>query len=303
MEAIKGNIFNIQRYSIDDGPGIRTTVFMKGCPLSCLWCSNPESQKSIPELSHRDHSCNHCGKCVEVCELKAIMSTDNGVNIDRDLCNCCGKCVDVCDPGALKIFGQAVTVDEVFEQITKDRDYYKITGGGITASGGEPLAQPEFVSALFKKCCEAGIHTCMDTSGYGSIEALEKVLPFTRLVLFDLKHMDPDLHRKYTGCDNAPVIRNLKRIVNEGTTFIIRIPLIPGVNDLDDQVKAFARAVVGIAGSTEINIMPYHRYGQGKYKVLDRTYPLGELEPPTDEKLNSVKEIFQSFGLNCEVKV
>jgi pyruvate formate lyase activating enzyme len=303
MESIKGMVFNIQRYSIDDGPGIRTTVFLKGCPLRCLWCSNPESQNPCPEIAHRESSCKRCGRCVEVCPVQAISLTEGAIRIDRNLCDNCGECVSECPHEALKIFGKEMTVDEVFAVVRKDKDYYKVTGGGVTVSGGEPLAQAEFAAALLKRCQEAGIHTCLDTSGYGAQPDLEKILPYTALVLFDLKHMDPVLHREYTGCDNELVLRNLELVVKNGTPLIIRIPLIPGHNDSDEQLAAFARVAAEVAKGAPVNIMPYHRYGTGKYKMLDLPYQLDDLKPPAEERLQRAKEIFNSFGLECEIKI
>ena len=263
----------------------------------------PGIAKSPSEIAHRDSSCFQCGRCLEVCTAQAISLKDGAIRIDRKLCRACGECVLVCAPGALKIFGKEMSVDEVLAEVSKDKDYYKVTGGGVTVSGGEPLAQAEFTTAILKRCQEAGMHTCLDTSGFGDQSDLEKILPYTALVLFDLKHMDPDLHRQNTGCDRGPVLRNLELVVESGTPLIIRIPLIPGYNDSDEQLTAFARAAAELGKGAPVNIMPYHRYGTGKYKMLDLPYHLEDLKPPAEERLQSAKKIFSSFGVECEVKI
>lgn len=303
MSIAKGIIFNIQRYSIDDGPGIRSTVFMKGCPIRCLWCSNPESQNPRPEVTHRDTSCTKCGRCIEVCDTRAISVDDLGVHINRKLCITCGKCVEECSPEALKIMGKEMSVEEVFDVLKKDIDYYQNSGGGITVSGGEVLSQPEFVTALLKRCRDSGIHTCLDTSGYGDTSALESILPYTSLVYFDLKHADPVAHRELTGVSNELIIRNLEFIVANGTPVVIRVPIVPGLNDSDKEITDIAQTVAGITKSSKVNLLPYHRFGMSKYKMLDLEYKLSELAYPTNEKLQRAKEIVESFGLTCEIVV
>ncbi len=303
MSSIKGNIFNIQRYSIDDGPGIRSTVFMKGCPLRCSWCSNPESQTPWPEVTHRDSVCKKCSRCVETCELKAISIDALGVYIDRKRCTRCGKCVEVCNNDALRVIGKEVSVEEVFDEIIRDIDYYRDSGGGVTVSGGEVLFQPAFTAALLKRCRDAEIHTCVDTSGYGDTTSLEKILPYTSLVFFDLKHMDPSAHKELTGHSNELIIHNLEFIAAWGTPVVIRVPIIPGLNDSEEEITAIARTVSGITESTKVNLLPYHKFGMGKYKMLDLEYKLGELANPTDEKLQRAKQIIESFGLDCEIVV
>jgi pyruvate formate lyase activating enzyme len=276
---------------------------MKGCPLECLWCSNPESQNAWPEITHNDSLCNKCMRCIDVCEPKAISVDSEGVHIDRKLCTNCGKCVEVCIPQALKIFGEEMSVEEVLQEVEKDISYYQNSGGGVTASGGEPLYQSDFVAALFKLCQDRGIHTCLDTSGYAATTALDKVLKHTSLVLFDLKHMDSATHRKLTNKGNDSIIRNLELIVARGTPLIIRLPLIPGHNNSDEAIRAIARHVAGMNQSKKVEILAYHRFGVGKYKMLDRQYKLGQLTSPTDTELQQAKEIFGSLGVNCEVLV
>lgn len=294
-------VFNIQRYSIDDGPGIRSTVFLKGCPLKCLWCSNPESQNPGPEVTHRDSVCSRCGRCMEVCDTGAVTVDGRGVHIDRKNCVRCGKCVEVCLPEALRFIGREMSVDEVFEEVARDMDYYRHSGGGVTVSGGEVLSQPDFAEALLKRCRNAGMHTCIDTSGYGDTAALNKILPHASLVLFDLKHADSDKHRELTGRGNELILKNLALVANRGVSVIIRVPVIPGYNDGDDEIAAIASIVTNMTKSAPVNLMPYHGYGTGKYKMLDLEYKLGELARPTDAKLERAKRIIESLGLNCEI--
>lgn len=301
MENQEGIVFNIQRYSIDDGPGVRTTVFMKGCPLTCLWCSNPESQCMQPEVTYRYTSCKHCLTCVKVCPVQAVTHDDDGVHIDRDKCTLCGECVKNCVPEALQISGKKMTVDEVFKVVKKDADYYEASGGGVTASGGEILAQADFVAALFKKSKEAGYHTNADTSGFGDPAALEKILEYSDLVFFDMKHMDPAEHQRLTGVSNDLILKNLALIVKKGVPIIIRVPLIPGYNDSEENLKALARAVVDITKDAPVNILPYHRYGANKYRMIDMTYTLDDVPELTPEQLQKAKEIIESFGLKCEI--
>jgi pyruvate formate lyase activating enzyme len=302
LEDVEGIVFNIQRFSLQDGPGIRTTVFLKGCPLRCLWCSNPESQNFKPEIMHRDTLCTKCGLCVNVCPEEAISVDDKGVSIDRKKCTNCGDCISVCTPGVLKILGETMSAGEVFREIRKDEDFYWTSGGGVTASGGEPLVQPDFVAALFKLCRDNGIDTCIETSGCASTEALEKVLPYTSLVLYDIKLGKPESHRKWTGRSNEEVLHNLRIAVASGTPVIMRVPLIPGINDSDEELNEIAHiAMDSLKEPKKVDLLPYHRFGVGKYQQLDREYELTELATLKEPQTQRFKELFESFGLECEV--
>ena len=301
MNQITGTVFNIQRYSIDDGPGVRTTVFFKGCPLSCLWCSNPESQSPNPEVSWRYTSCKQCGTCVNVCPEKAITLQNGDIRVDRVLCKLCGKCADACIQEALSISGKEMTADEVFNVVKRDFDYYEASGGGVTASGGEILAQADFVTALFKKCREEGIGTCADTSGFGDPAALAKILGYSDIVLYDLKHMDPSEHERACGQSNGLILSNLDLAFKSGAQVIVRVPLIPEYNTSDEALTAIAQAVRDRSGGAEVNIMPYHRYGANKYRMLGKKYPLENLRELTQQEKDRAKEIFVSYGTKCEV--
>jgi pyruvate formate lyase activating enzyme len=301
-EDVKGTVFNIQRFSVQDGPGIRTTVFLKGCPLRCAWCSNPESQNAWPEIVHRDSLCNKCGRCADVCDVKAISFNERGVSIDRELCTNCGKCAAVCVPGALKILGEEMTAGEVFRQVKKDEQFYRESGGGVTVSGGEPLFQADFVAALFRLCREKGIPTCIETCGLAGRQAWEKVLPYTDLVLYDVKLSDPASHQRWTKAPNDEIMRNLGIVAASGVPVIVRIPLIPGVNDSEDELKGIARIAADSHDvPVRVNLLPYHRFGMGKYQQLDREYALGELTTQTEAEIQKAREIFDSSGFECEI--
>jgi pyruvate formate lyase activating enzyme len=302
MNALNGIIFNIQRYSIDDGPGVRTTVFLKGCPLCCLWCSNPESINPMPEVAYRYSSCKRCGTCVGACPNGAITLDEDGIHIDRKNCRMCGTCVSVCVPEALKISGKKMSVEEVFKIVKKDNDYYEASGGGLTCSGGEVLAQPEFVAALFQRCREAGIHTCADTAGWGSREAMETILEYCDLVYFDLKHMDAAEHKKLCGQSNELILNNMMLIAEQKVPVVLRVPLIPGCNDSEENITAIAETAARIVKDAPVHILPYHRYGENKYRMLDMKYPLETMETPTAEALERAVKIIESFGFRCEIK-
>ena len=292
-------IFNIQRYSIDDGPGVRTTVFFKGCPLTCRWCSNPESQSTIPEVSWRYTSCKQCGTCVRTCPEKAITLDNGELRVDRKLCKLCGKCVDACIHEALSISGKQMTVDEVFAVVKRDFDYYEASGGGVTASGGEIIGQSDFVAGLFKQCREAGIGTCADTSGFGDSKGLDKILEFSDIVLYDLKHIDPEEHKRACGQSNELILSNLELAYGSSAQVIIRVPLIPEYNTSVEALTAIAAAVKERAGGSEVNIMPYHRYGANKYRMIGKTYTLEELRELTQEEKELARGIFESYGSKC----
>jgi pyruvate formate lyase activating enzyme len=300
----RGLIFNIQYFNIHDGPGIRTVVFFKGCPLSCQWCSNPEAMDSGLELGLSRALCNNCGKCLEACAEKALFFDDAEVlGVARQKCDACGACVPECAPEALTIYGREMTAEEVFEAVRRDKLFYDGSGGGMTASGGEPLRQPGFLAAIFGLCRTADIHTCLETSGCANPRAWAQVLPVTDYVLFDLKHMDSRLHREHTGQPNERILDNARRVAASGVPVLFRMPLVPGVNDAPENIWATADFVKSLEGAhvQGIELMPYHRMGLGKYETLDKQYPLREHEPPEPAEVESVRQKFEEFGLKCTV--
>ena len=301
QHLLTGRIFNIQRFSTEDGPGIRTTVFLKGCPLTCLWCANPESQQTRRQLAHNDALCDQCGRCLTACSKQAIELTATGIRVNRDLCDNCGACVKVCGPRALRMIGDDKTVDEVVEEVLRDRLYYRSSQGGVTCSGGEPLMQAPFVAALFERCQDEGLHTTLDTTGHGSARALTAVLQHTDLVLFDLKVMDDALHRQTTGITNRQILKNARIVSASPAQMIVRVPLIPGVSDTDENLTAIARFAKELRPGIVVNVLPYHRFGMNKYAMLDRPYPMNDAQPLTRERVAQVVGMFEACGLECEI--
>jgi pyruvate formate lyase activating enzyme len=296
----QGSIFLIQGYSTNDGPGIRTTVFTKGCPLKCRWCHNPESANPFPELMTHDDRCIACLKCLEVCSPKAItFHLGKGRRIDRNRCNLCLYCVEVCPSKSLTAVGETMTVDQVMNEIIKDELFFNRSGGGVTVSGGEPLSQGLFVLELLRACKERGLHTALDTSGYGSWSVLETLLAYLDLVLFDIKHMDPRAHTRGTGKSNALPLSNLRRIPRNIQVWI-RLPIIPGYNDSPEnlnKVMDLSREI----GAEKISLLPFTRYGDGKYLNLGRKIPMAEIQPLSQGKITEIKSFLEQSGIPVAV--
>ncbi|MBO4862131.1 MAG: glycyl-radical enzyme activating protein [Firmicutes bacterium] len=299
MSAIKGQIFNIQHFSTEDGPGVRTTVFLKGCPLRCLWCANPESQKAVRQLANRSALCIKCGCCIKNCPNEALSVKDGAISIDRGKCVSCGTCVNVCPSRAMFFYGEEKTVDQVFEEVMRDKGFYESSGGGVTCSGGECMMQADFVGELFRRCKERGIHTTLDTCGHFPSEGLEKVLPHTDLVLYDIKHMDSGKHREFTGVGNELILQNLKLILDASIKVFIRVPVIPSYNDSVESLMAIAGFIKELDPSLHVDLLPYHRFGLAKYKMLDMPYLPEDVSSPTEEQKESYKRIFINLGLDC----
>ncbi len=296
----KGLIFLIQDYSINDGPGIRTTVFLKGCPLRCSWCQNPESLKQVPELMTHDKKCIACGKCVDTCHVKAVtLNPLHGRKIDRETCDLCFECVDICPSVALEKVGEYMTVDQVMAEIEKSEIFMVRSNGGVTVSGGEPMMQSTFTHNLLKACKEKGLHTALDTCGYTPFPVFQKILNYVDLLLFDIKHIDPDAHMAATGKSNNLILENIGKIPRHVDTWL-RIPLIPGYNDSDENLEK-AGALGREIGARKISILPFNRLGDGKYHNLGKELPLAGLKPLEDEKLNYVKRVIEGFGINVTI--
>ena len=295
-------ITNIQGFSIHDGPGIRTVVFFKGCPLSCQWCANPECLSGTPQMGFIETLCTDCGTCLEICTNKAIRSSEGEHRIDYSRCKSCGNCRDHCYYGALVRYGESMTVAEVWDAVRGDKAFYDNSGGGVTVSGGEPLLWATFVRELFELSHQELISTCIETCGLADSEALLEVIPVTDHFLFDLKHMDPDTHRKYTGQSNSQIPRNAALVLEHGADVIFRHPLIPGVNDSIGNIAATAKFLTSLGkNAIRLQIMPYHRVGQSKYKALNIMYLMEGIGAADDEQVEAAKKAYVDLGINCMI--
>jgi pyruvate formate lyase activating enzyme len=299
-EEGEGLIFSIQRYSIHDGPGIRTTIFFKGCPLRCRWCSNPESINTYPELIFRSSRCDGCSRCIPVCTPSAISPGQGCVRLDRQKCDLCLKCMDICYTEALEVTGRYYGLDEMLAECLKDEPFYHNSGGGVTLSGGEPLHQPSFAINLLRACKGHGVHTTLDTSGHIKWEVLEKALPYTDLVLYDIKHMDAKAHREGTGVSNELILENLQRIVLKGMNRIwIRVPVVPGFNDSPGNIEKTARMASGL-GVEKVSLLTYHEWGKPKYDAIGREYTIAVIAP-LKEKMEALAEIVSKTGIEATI--
>ncbi|MEC5319351.1 glycyl-radical enzyme activating protein [Brenneria populi subsp. brevivirga] len=290
----QGVIFDIQHFSLHDGPGVRSTVFFKGCPLSCLWCSNPESQRRKPQLMYFAANCVSCGACVAVCKTGALSPGEKGINIDRSVCQSCGLCVEVCSNDARTLSGRKMSVEEIADEVRQHWRIFMQSGGGVTCSGGEILSQPVFLRALLRKLHdEMGLHLCLDTSGYAPWSTLEPLLPHADMILLDLKHMDSACHKKATGRDNVRILENARRLGKCGFPVLVRLPLIPGFNDDDGNLSRLGAFMTEVA-LPAIEILPYHEFGSSKYQALGKTYrSYGNKRP----RVREAREILSGFGL------
>jgi pyruvate formate lyase activating enzyme len=289
----RGLVFDIQHFAIHDGPGIRTTVFLKGCPLRCLWCHNPEGQETAPEIFYSPEKCILCGFCAQACPDGFHTLDDAGHTFDRTGCSACGECVAECYTRALEVTGQWMTVEQVLEAVLADRDFYAISdgatlsGGGMTLSGGEPVLQYDFTRGLLLAARQAGLHTCLETSGCGSAARYRELAPLVDLFLFDLKETNPGRHRLYTGISNRQILASLRLLVSSGAEVTLRCPVIPGLNDRADHFAAIGRLAEELGRVAEIQLMPYHPLGKSKRARLGKADPLGDLPRPTEDQVRA----------------
>lgn len=294
---MRGNIFNVQKYSVHDGKGIRTIVFFKGCPLRCEWCSNPESQNIYPEIMFTDASCCQCGSCYRVCETGAIRT--DSVKWLKNKCTLCKKCVEVCPTEARTVAGTYMTVDEVREQVMQDSVFYRTSGGGVTFSGGEPLMQSEFAAELARSLKKDYVRLAIETTGYAPWERAEKVFLLMDEILYDIKHMNSEIHKQLTGVGNEIILANARKAAGLGKNFIVRVPVIGGKNSDREsiyRIGVFAEKI----GAKEVHLLPYHRFGESKYKKIGREYTC-EAYTPDDGEMQRLKASVEESGIQCRI--
>jgi pyruvate formate lyase activating enzyme len=303
-----GMVLRIERTSIHDGEGLRTVVFLKGCPLRCIWCSTPESQHPLPERGYVREKCPRCGACLQVCPEGALSFSEDRTRIvtDKSKCQACFACLRACPSGAIKEYGSSMRVSEVLREISKDEIFYFHSGGGVTLSGGEPLEQAAFAKAILRECANRGIHRALETCLFGVWEIIESLLPWINLLYVDLKHPDSEKHRRLTGVPNELILENIKKAAASSHTFelVLRTPLIPGINDSEETLSQLADFVKDLPKIKEYEFLPYHRLGIDTYRHLGREYPLKEIKSPSFSEIAEKARIFKSKipGISVRVK-
>jgi pyruvate formate lyase activating enzyme len=292
-----GTIFDIKKFSLHDGPGIRTTVFFKGCEMRCRWCHNPESHQPRPELIFRPDRCIGCRTCLKACTQGAIALDGESIFYHRKNCLHCGLCAEVCEAGAREMIGREVSVAEVLAEIERDRPFYEESGGGVTFSGGEPLLQKEFLMALLVGCRSSGIHTAVDTCGAVGWDVIDEVRNEVDLFLYDLKLIDDTLHKTFTDTSNKYIIKNLHLLSKTGAKIIIRVPIIPDITDTTENLRQIGRLAASLPHLEQVDILPYFHIAVDKYRRLHRDYSLADTRPPEDERMSRIADLLRDFGL------
>jgi len=298
----KGIIFDVKRYAIHDGPGIRTTVFLKGCPLRCQWCQNPEGIDLEPEVFWRENRCaEDCSACVTACPSRAVSKDGTRIVVDREKCDFCRNCEEACVYDALEIVGREVSVGEIMEEIEKDRVFFDESGGGVTFSGGEPLLQVDFLESLLQEVKKSNIHVALDTSGYVPFQDLDRVSDQVDLFLYDLKIMDDEKHKKFTGVSNKIILENLRKLSGKEKAIIVRIPLVSGVNDDNQSIRMFTEHLRTLKNVKNISLLAYHRGGCEKFRRLLKEEKLETFNPPSKERIEEAKNILMDSGFSVKM--
>ncbi len=298
---IAGRILNIQHFCIHDGPGIRTTVFLKGCPLHCLWCSNPNMQRFERELAYAKTRCIGCGSCVRGCPERCLALTEDGLVVDRERCTLCGKCTDVCPGKAIRFDGIDMTVEQVMDEVSEDRAFYRNSGGGVTLSGGEALSQKDFTVALLRACKDAGLHTALETTACVPYDRFLETVELVDHLFIDVKHFSAEKHKAVTGADNATILENVRRIQRAHPNVHIRIPVIPTINDTEAELEAIARFLDPLSGVRDIELLQYHDLGLAKYEQIGRPYPLAGIAKYDLARLEALVAFFREKCPSREV--
>jgi len=296
-----GTVFNIQRFSTRDGPGLRTTVFLKGCPLACSWCHNPESRDAHPQLAHRAERCISCGECVEACPREAVSLASGRMVKVTDRCQQCLTCVETCGADSWAAFGAVMTAGEVLREVTRDVPFYEESGGGVTFSGGEPLLQPGFLAALLTASKLAGLHTAVDTCGAADWDQFQRILPLTDLFLYDLKVMDDDRHREAAGATNRLILDNLRRLSRSGATVLVRLPVVPGITDDRANVERWGSFIASLPHPPAVQLLPYHHTGEAKYRLLGMDGDRTAIPAPDRERLEAIADTLGAHGLDVTI--
>ena len=296
--TVTGTVFNIQKFSVNDGPGIRTVVFLKGCPLRCPWCANPESQTVQEQILWDRAKCLHCGHCEQICHLGAITTSDGKISVDHESCSVCGTCVHECPGRALKTEGERKTVQQVLDAVLQDLPFYEESGGGLTLSGGECLMQPLFSESLLLAAKEEGLHTSCETTGYAGQEVFRRILRHLDYVLFDMKHWDAEMHRQATGVSNELPLLNLRTTIETGKEVLPRIPVIPGFNDSLADAVGFSKRLREV-GAERCQLLPFHQFGENKYDLLGKEYRYRGAPALHREDLEDYRLVFLDQGIQA----
>jgi pyruvate formate lyase activating enzyme len=295
-----GMVFHIQSYSLHDGPGIRTVIFLKGCPMNCKWCANPESQNPSQEVYYTQVRCIGCGMCVGVCKEHALTRAEDGIEVNRSLCTVCGDCQSVCPTEAISATGKPMAVDEVVAAVERERNYIMDSGGGVTFSGGEPFGQSEFLLEAATALKSLGYHIAVETGGFVEFSEISKSLNHIDLFLYDIKAIPAKLHFSGTGKDNTKILENAKKLVAGGSNVVFRIPVIPGFNSDKEEMGKIADFISGVNGSNA-ELIPYHKFGKSKYRSLGKEYELENAEPPNEELMIEFANVFKAKNINSEI--